>query len=138
MTEMSLPRTHEVADLTEEFHHMIWGGISALAELQRPSIEKLGYLNDSTEAMSRYGLSLIIEVAEFLNETPWKAWKTKEPDTDRMTEEFVDMLCFIGSWVNLLGVLGISPAHISNAYRRKLIENNARFGLTEPPSNGVQ
>lgn len=132
--EMKPPRTLGADDPTEEYHHMIWGGLFALAELQRPSIEKLGYLNDSTESMSRYGLSFIIEVAEFLNETPWKAWKMKEPDTDRMTEEFVDMLCFLGSWINLLGLLGISPGQISNAYRRKLVENNSRFGVTEPPS----
>lgn len=125
--------SEEEVDLTELQHLSVWAGLEALGRLQRPSIEALGYLENTTEAMSRYGLALIIEVGEFLNETPWKSWKKNPPDSQRMAEEFVDVLCFIGSWVELLRLIGIPPIHISNTYRRKLIENNLRFGVTKSP-----
>lgn len=107
-------------------------GLASLAELQKPMLEKLDFDNTSTETLSRYGLALIIEVAEFLNECPWKSWKknpTRPADLDRIKEEFVDLLSFIGSWVTFLNLLGISTADLTLAYQRKLQENNSRFGV---------
>lgn len=129
--------TYGEGELDDIQQHMVWAGMESLMALQRPMLETLGYDNVSTETLSRYGLALIIEVGEFLNETPWKAWPktgSKECNIDRMTDEFVDMLSFIGSWLNFLNMMGINPAHISNAYRKKLKENNLRFGV---PTEGT-
>lgn len=78
-------------------------------------------------------MGLIVEVGEFLNETPWKSWPkdpSKTPNLERITEEFVDMISYLGSWVNFLNMLGISTLDLAQAYQRKLEENNARFGVT--------
>lgn len=107
-------------------------GLASLAELQWPMLNTLGFANTNTETLSRYGMGLIIEVAEFLNETPWKSWPkdpTKRPDLERIAEEFVDMISYLGSWVSFLEMLGISPQDITLAYQRKLSENNSRFGV---------
>lgn len=120
--------------------YQIFRGLEALGDLQRPMLERLDYYDTSTETLSRYGLALIIEVAEFLNEAPWKAWKkdpTKPADLDRITEEFVDMLSFIGSWVCFLRLLGIEPHNVVHAYQKKLNENNIRFGVTAAPEGGI-
>jgi dimeric dUTPase (all-alpha-NTP-PPase superfamily) len=96
-------------------------------------LETLGFDNTSTETLSRYGLALIIEVGEFLNETPWKLWKkggVGEYDLDRIKEEFVDLISFLGSWVIFLNMMGISTQDIMVAYHEKLEQNNTRFGVT--------
>lgn len=112
-------------------------GLAKLAECQKPMLEKLGFDNTSTETLSRYGMGLIIEVAEFLNETPWKSWPkdpTKQPDLERITEEFVDMISYLGSWINFMNMLGISTENIALAYKNKLAQNNQRFGV-EPDAS---
>lgn len=130
--EIPQPRTLALDEFEHGYFVDILFGLSSLGALQRPMLEKLGYYDTSTETLSRYGLALIIEVGEFLNETPWKAWKkdpTKPHDPAKIVEEFVDMLSFVGSWINFLGLLGIKPMHITRAYQAKLMENNARFGV---------
>lgn len=116
-----------------DFYH-IYRGLLSLGERQRPMLEHLGFYDTSTETLSRYGLALIIEVGEFLNETPWKKWKrdpAKPADLERMLDEFVDMLSFIGSWINFMRLMGIEPHNIAHAYREKLKANNKRFGVPD-------
>lgn len=96
-------------------------------------LQTLEFDNISTETLSRYGLALIIEVGEFLNETPWKLWKKEgvgHYDIDRIKEEFVDLLSFLGSWITFMNMMGISTLDIAVAYRDKLQENNRRFGVS--------
>lgn len=135
--ETSPPLIPEVDELVYQQHRLVWAGLESIAQLQKPILEELGYYDTSTETLSRYGLALIIEVGEFLNETPWKAWKkggSKSPNLQRITEEFVDMLSFVGHWINFMNLLGISTEDISRAYQEKLEENNKRFGVVREVS----
>jgi dimeric dUTPase (all-alpha-NTP-PPase superfamily) len=112
-------------------YQAVQDGLQALLDLQRPLIERLGYYENTTEVMSRYGMGLIIEVAEFLNECPWKSWTIKESDATRMKEEFADLLSFIGAWIALLDLIGISPNDLAKAYQEKRMENEHRFVAQE-------
>ena len=124
----------EADPLQKKRHSDIEVALRSLAELQKPMLEKLEFDNTSTETLSRYGLALIIEVAEFLNETPWKMWKKgggKAYDTDRMKEEFADLLSYLGSWINFLVMLGISIEDMAEAYQHKRVETYVRFGAVD-------
>lgn len=110
----------------------IRAGLSALRDVQRPLLENIGFYTADTETMSRFGLALIIEIAEFVNETPWKDWKRREADPSRMVEEFSDVLAFLGAWVALLDLIGIDATTLSAAYMKKLNENRVRFGTAHP------
>lgn len=123
----------EADPLQEDRIRKIREGLESLGELQEYMLRKLEFHDTTTETLSRYGLALIIELAEFLNETPWKKWKRKSTapaNKDRMMEEFADFLSFLGAWVGFMGLMGMSAEDISRAYQRKLRENNERFGVT--------
>lgn len=112
--------------------HALFIGLDTLGRLQTPILEQLGYDNVETETLSRYGLGLAIEVGEFLNETPWKAWKTRSGapmNRDRVLEEFADMMLFVGAWINFLVLLGIPVAELSGAIGDMFDGNYIRFGL---------
>lgn len=110
----------------------MYAGLKALGALQTPILEQLGYDNVETETLSRYGLGLSIEVGEFLNETPWKAWKTRTGapmNRERVLEEFADMMLFIGAWINFLNLLGFSMREMTGAITDMFDSNYIRFGL---------
>lgn len=98
-----------------------------LKDNQRQFLEKLDHLNTDPDTLARYGVALQIEVSEFVNELPWKVWKRKDPDVDRVVDEFADVLAFLGTWVNLLGLMGISPTRLALAYAEKTRVNQARI-----------
>lgn len=102
-------------------------GLRALRNAQEFSVKNLGYDNTSTESFARYGLGLIIEVAEFINETPWKRWRKRESDPQRVKEEIADVLAFFGSILLILEIWGISSEDIAAAFIKILGENRVRF-----------
>jgi Uncharacterized protein conserved in bacteria len=119
--------------------YRLFNGLEELARLQQPILETLGYYDTSTETLSRYGLALTVEVGEFLNEVPWKAWKKRPgipPDLDRIKKEFADLMCFIGAWINYLELLGISTSELSVAIQEMLEANYIRFGVDVEDKNG--
>ena len=128
-------------------------GLRYLRSKQLPLLEKLDHHNLDPDTLARYGNALSIEVAEFLNETPWKVWKKKEPDLDRVADEFADILAFLGTWLNLLELMGISVGRLAAAYDEKTAVNHRRLngqvahygtpgggyggsGMPEPYANG--
>ena len=105
--------------------------LESLGDCQRPLLERLGDLEPSKDVLTRYGLALEIEVSEFLNELPWKTWKPgMEFDRERLTDEYADILAFLGSWVALMKEMGIDETTLATAYATKLERNHARFDGT--------
>lgn len=82
---------------------------------------------DTRDDIARYGLCLVLEAAELVNALPWKRWARNPSDMEKATEEFADMLCFIGSVVNLFQRLGVSAEDLTRAYLDKTQENRERF-----------
>jgi len=107
-------------------------GLSFLRAKQRPFLEGYGHLNLDKDTITRYALALSIEVAEFANELPWKRWKEypeeeQEERKQRILEEFVDVLHFIGTWGVLLGEMGISSYQIADEFVKKNQKNHDRM-----------
>lgn len=102
-------------------------GLKYLAEKQRPALERLEHDNAYPDTLRTYGLALSIEAAEFANELNWKPWKHKQPDLARVTDEFVDILHFIGSFVNILDHMGIPVEDLAQQFKAKWDENQRRF-----------
>ena len=103
------------------------GGIDYLKAMQRPLLERIGHDNLDHDTLARYGLALMIEVAEATNETSWKAWRTRPADLDRVREEWADIFAFIGVWMLLLEKMGISTEDLAREYDMKNEENHRRF-----------
>lgn len=102
----------------------------ALAFLRDRQIEtavRLGDYNTDKDTLARYGNALLLEVAEFVNETPWKKWKDKPIDPDRLKDEFADVLHFIGTWMYILDLWGITATEIALAFIEKNNRNHRRL-----------
>lgn len=55
-------------------------------------------------------------------------WKPGfEPDRTKIVEEFADILAFLGTWVMLLELMGITSGELAQAYMLKRQKNVARF-----------
>lgn len=104
-------------------------GLAFLAGAQLPTLQAAGQDRVDKEILRQYGVALSIEVSEFLNETPWKEWKTYEggADAEAIVKEFVDVLHFVGTWVALMRHWGIHPSQIAQAFVEKNQENRRRF-----------
>lgn len=105
----------------------LYVGLKYLMEKQRPALERLGHYATDKQTIQTYAVALQIEVSEFINELNWKPWKEKKADLDRVTDEFADCLHFIGSFVNILNLMGLSPEILAKAFQRKWDENQRRF-----------
>lgn len=105
----------------------LYVGLKYLMEKQRPALDRLGHYDTSPDTLARYGNALQIEVAEFVNELPWKVWKKKDPDLDRVVDEFADVLHFLGTFVSLLDLMGMTPETLATAFQTKWDENQRRF-----------
>ena len=111
---------------TEDSEALV-AGLTWLAEMQRPLLEKFGHDYVDPDNMARYGLALMMEAAEFTAETPYKTWKTYPKEGDlrfeamraRMMDEFVDLLHFVGTWVLLLRHFDIWAMDLGPAYLKK-------------------
>lgn len=108
-------------------------GLNELFEAQLPLAFRLGHGEVTKDLLAIYGNALMIEVAEFVNETPWKQWKLAEPTSltrvqkEVIAEEFADILAFLGTWIHLLNGMGIPPFALAEAYHTKTKVNHARF-----------
>lgn len=120
-------------------------GLWFLRERQRPLIDRLGHRSLDKDTMARYALALVIEAAEFANEAPWKLWKkypgpgTPEWDArlERMQEELVDILHFIGTWLNFLEMMGVEPLDVAQTYERVNRRNHERLDGDKVPGYGM-
>jgi dimeric dUTPase (all-alpha-NTP-PPase superfamily) len=127
-----------MADFNKEYDY---AAIAAgLHELQRVQEEVSGLvpgaLDLTSENLRTYGLALMVEIAEFIQELPWKPWRENRPtDTDRVTDEFADILAFIGLIINYLEQMGISHEELAAAYFRKTLVNVERLTPKTPGGN---
>lgn len=73
-------------------------------------------------------LALVDEILECMHELDWKPWKRKDSiDVAKVTEEFADVLAFLGLFVVLLKHLGINPDDLALAYAAKSEKNEQRL-----------
>lgn len=81
------------------------------------------------ETWRTYVLAAFVELAEFIQVLPWKPWRdsVKEIDSDKLLDEFADVLAFIGVLITILGELGYTPDDIASAYISKEFVNVSRF-----------
>lgn len=115
----------------------LYEGLQFLHEVQEPMIVAFGHDNVDPDTLARYAAALMIEVAEFSNEVPWKVWATTEKDLSAadvraaVAEEFADVLHYVGSWVVLLGLMGLSRSDLTAAFLEKNLRNRERFAQRE-------
>jgi NTP pyrophosphatase (non-canonical NTP hydrolase) len=72
-------------------------------------------------------LALFAEVAELQESFGWKPWRPdnyKVPDKTNMKEEIVDIIFFLGGFME---IFGLDPDSIEEAFLRKLCENYDRI-----------
>lgn len=105
----------------------LFDGLTALRTVQKQNLKTCGHDAAMKEVYQIYGTALAIEVSEFVNELDWKPWKNKEPDMEKVVEEFVDVLHFIGSWLAILGHLNVSISDVVSEFARKQELNQARL-----------
>lgn len=74
--------------------------------------------------VSTHTLAAIVELSEFLQETPWKPWKKhQELNKKKAIEELVDVWHFV---INLSLAMGLTPAGLFEMFQQKHAENNSR------------
>jgi NTP pyrophosphatase (non-canonical NTP hydrolase) len=86
----------------------------------------------SKEQMRSHALALVVEVAEFIQTIDWKPWTPGEfakfkGSVERTTDEFADILAFLGLIVLYLENMGVSPYDLSDAYVAKTKVNIRRL-----------
>lgn len=119
----------------DEDEALLEEGLDTLLRLQHPFLQRLQHHNLDKDTLARYGTALMIEVAEFVNETPWKLWKEYPEELtplqkSKLVEEYADILAFMGTWLNFLELMGIDPDDVAAGYIRKVEKNHARFNGT--------
>lgn len=79
--------------------------------------------------LQTYSLAMMVELAEFVQELPWKPWKKnpKPLDPERVADEFADILAFMGILIEYLDRMGITPEDLARAYNKKTEVNVQRF-----------
>lgn len=81
----------------------------------------------SNENISHYTLATIVELIEMMNEMPWKKWSHTDrhnvAHTQRICDEFADVLAFIGILLSYVRAFGVTPEKIAESYI-KTSENN--------------
>ena len=102
-------------------------GLAHLRDAQKPLLERMGDYNTDRDTLARYGNAWMIEIAELVNETPWKKWKQKPIDPDRIRDEMADVLAFLGVWLNILSLWGITVTELALAYDEKNKRNHRRW-----------
>lgn len=87
------------------------------------------FLNLTPDNVRTFGLALIQEVNEFINELPrWKPWKKeKEVDRERLTDEFADILAFLGIMMSWMDQLDIFTQDLAEAFVKKSQVNIQRL-----------
>lgn len=82
----------------------------------------------SADNIRTYALALFIELGEFIQEFDWKPWKeARGIDRGRITDEFADILAFLGIFLVYMSRMGISMEDLAARYVVKTQVNIARF-----------
>lgn len=115
---------------------VLLGTLMGLAVEAKPTLQAFS-TGDDRDDIARYGLCLVLEAAELVNSLPWKRWARHPSDLAKATEEFADMLCFLGSVVNLFNRLGVTTEQLTDAYIKKAAENRSRFADYRPDTEGT-
>lgn len=102
-------------------------GLASLQQIQKEPLDQLGHRRATKDVKRIYGMALSIEVGEFINELDWKPWKDHDQSPDAVVGEFVDILFFVGSWLNLLDDMGISVERVTDEFMTKLEVNRKRL-----------
>lgn len=134
LRSLSLHRKCLDQEFGEVLNHSLSEGLALLA-LNQTTISQgdLGCIPPEGQAPSKdavrsYMLALMIEVAEFTQELDWKPWKEKLlVDTERVADEFADILAFLGIIIVYLDRMGIPPGMLARAYNKKSKVNIDRF-----------
>jgi dimeric dUTPase (all-alpha-NTP-PPase superfamily) len=87
----------------------------------------LGHNDQSIQSMRNNALALMMELAELVDSTPWKPWrsiKSQSFDKDNAVREVVDIIFFL---VGICENLGITPQEIEDKFIQVLKNNYARL-----------
>jgi len=79
------------------------------------------------QSMRNSSLALIMELAELVDSTPWKSWRSianQTFDKDNATREVVDIIFFL---VSICEELHITPKEIEDKFVQVLKNNYARL-----------
>lgn len=85
-----------------------------------------GATNLTPENMRTLLLAMHSEVDEWGKEIGWKPWKPVNPgdvDVPRMTDEFADLLAFMGLAMTYMTGLGVGTDELVDAYVKKSVHN---------------
>lgn len=111
---------------------MIWEWLASTKELQEKTYGyDLKQLQEEynegalAEYIDKFQVAAVQELAELREEFSWKPWAVDEPfvNRDRILEEAVDVLHFMG---NILTGIGVTDSQFWAAYRRKQQKNRER------------
>lgn len=120
------PSSRALDRLTGRYYPALTDGFIALKEFQGFVSSHNGPVD--VDDLPVYVTAMIVEWAEFLQETNWKPWKPAKPvDMERLADEFADTLAFLGVIMIMLGQLGLNADDIAAAYIKKSGENIRRF-----------
>jgi dimeric dUTPase (all-alpha-NTP-PPase superfamily) len=87
----------------------------------------LGHNDKNMQSMRNNALALMMELAELVDSTPWKPWRSIEDqsfDKDNAVREVVDIIFFL---VGICENLEITPQEIEDKFYRILKNNYARL-----------
>ena len=89
--------------------------------------KKLGHNDKSMQSMRNNALALMMELAELVDSTPWKPWKSIKDQTfdkDNAVREVVDIIFFL---VGICENLEITPFEIEDKFKHILQHNYERL-----------
>jgi len=91
-------------------------------------------LNDvlgDKDVLRTYVLATFVELAEFIQVLPWKPWRESVSgiNSEKLLDEFADILAFIGVLITILNNIGFTPYNIADAYIKKERINIERFKI---------
>ena len=87
----------------------------------------LGHNDKSIQSMRNNALALMMELAELVDSTPWKPWKSIENqsfDKNNAVREVIDIVFFL---VGICENLGITPQELEEKFHEILKNNYARL-----------
>lgn len=115
-------------------------GLQALADVQRvvsSGVKDCIVENPEHAQVLAYGHALIHEVTEWMDEMGWKPWKGKQPiKVERVTDEWADVLAFLGILLYYMEQRGVSMEDLAEAYAEKTLTNIRRIGGEVPEYAG--
>ncbi len=87
----------------------------------------LGHNDKSMQSLRNNALALMMELAELIDSTPWKPWrsiKDQSFDKDNAVREVIDIIFFL---VGICENLGITPREIEDKFTQILKHNYTRL-----------